>query len=393
MGKVLRYFNKEFFEKEILPHLSKNISAAKIGKFCKCSSNSVYKCMQRYATKDQINQLIQIGKTNSKKYKSVFNKIYFTNNILPLILKEECNQGIATILNIHPGSVRRCVKKYGTQKIIKKLKQNGIVVIKTKSSKSSILARQTIQDKLVDKDKERLPILKEMIEKGMDVHQIFKQIQIRPNTILAILRRLNAEDLLQKLETNKEIVQKLFWQRITQKRCKKYDKCFEYIKEQILLGKTSVEIANIVGCNKNSVKRITLRNGNQELVDKLVYNNKIKHRATTLKTVLKLNADRKSKGEALLYEIVKKYFPTAISSHIIKRDLGRVWIIDVAILEHKLALEFDGTYWHQDLEKDLKRDASLLKRGWKTIRFRYDHTPVPEELEQRTVDALKDYIK
>lgn len=323
MGKVLRYFNKQFFEKEILPHLGKNISATEIGKFCKCSSNSIYKCMQKYATKDQINQLIQIGKTNSKKYKSVFNEIYFTNNILPLILKGECNQGIATILNIHPGSVRRCVKKYGTQKIIKKLKQNGIAVIKDKSSKSSILARQTIQDKLVDKDKERINI----------------------------------------------------------------------IKENVLKGKTSIDISNLLNCHIGTIERTILRNNDNELYNHLKYNNKLKLREITLKNILKLNKEKRSKGEILLYEVTKKYFPNAISSHIVEREHKRAWILDVAILEHNLALEFDGTYWHQDTEKDLKRDKSLLNLGWKTIRFRYNYTPTFETLEQHFLTALKDYIK
>lgn len=385
-------YNKDFFEKEILPFLGRDISAAEIGKAAKCSSYSVYRCTQKFATKEQIDRLRLMGKISSKKYKSIFDKCYYNNKILPLIINGEFNQGIATLLNIHPGSVRRCVRKYGTQAIKEKLKQNGVIVLKNKNLISSKTARQTVQQKLINKDKQRLSLIKEMIEQGMNVHQVYQQTKIRQGTILAILKRLDAYDLLQKLKVNKEITQELFWQRITQKRCEKYDKCFEYIKKQILLGKTSVEIANVVGCSRNSVKKITLRNSNQELVDKLIINNKIKHRETTLKTVLKLNADRKSKGEALLYDIVKKYFPTAISSHIIKRELGKVWIIDVAIPEHNLALEFDGAYWHQDSKKDKHRDESLLKLGWKTIRFRYDYTPVPEELEQRVLNALNEFI-
>jgi very-short-patch-repair endonuclease len=393
MGKILRYLDKDFFEKEILPFLDKDISAAEIGKVVKCSSYSVYRCTQKFATKEQIDKLRQIGKINNTKYKSIFDEFYYNNKILPLILNGECNQGIATLLNIHPGSVRRCVKKYSTQEIKERLKQNGTIVLKNKNIISSKTARQTVQQKLVNKDKQRLKIIECLIDKGFDEHQIFRETKLRQKTIFAILKKLKAYDLLEKLKKNKEHLKETHWQRVVQKRCEKYDKHFEYIREQILSGKTSVEIANTIGCSKSTVKRIVLRNGNQELADKLMYNNKIKHRATTLKTVLKLNTDRKSKGEALLYKIVKKYFPTAISSHIIKRHSGRVWIIDIAIPEHSIALEFDGTYWHQDLEKDKRRDESLLKMGWKTIRFRYDHTPVPEKLEQHFLTELKDYIK
>jgi|SRR5712664_466603 len=49
--------------------------------------------------------------------------------------------------------------------------------------------------------------------------------------------------------------------------------------------------------------------------------------------------------------------------------IGR-FCIDFAIPSHRLAIEVDGEYWHRvRAERDALRDAALLAKGWRTIRF------------------------
>lgn len=77
-----------------------------------------------------------------------------------------------------------------------------------------------------------------------------------------------------------------------------------------------------------------------------------------------------------LFNLVKSIFPTAILEYPI---CG--YCLDIAVLNKKLAFEYDGSYWH-DPEKDKKRDEVLDGLGWKTIRF-IDRLPTRDEIKLR----------
>jgi len=49
------------------------------------------------------------------------------------------------------------------------------------------------------------------------------------------------------------------------------------------------------------------------------------------------------------------------------------------ISELKIAIEYDGSYWHQDKEKDLKRQKEIEQCGWRFIRY-CDFIPSREKL-------------
>lgn len=53
--------------------------------------------------------------------------------------------------------------------------------------------------------------------------------------------------------------------------------------------------------------------------------------------------------------------------------------IDIALPYRKIAIEYDGSYWHQDEEKDTERQNQLESLGWRFIRYR-DRIPSLEEL-------------
>jgi len=41
----------------------------------------------------------------------------------------------------------------------------------------------------------------------------------------------------------------------------------------------------------------------------------------------------------------------------------------IAIPELKIAIEYDEPHWHQDKEKDRKRQTEIEKVGWKFLRY------------------------
>ena len=56
--------------------------------------------------------------------------------------------------------------------------------------------------------------------------------------------------------------------------------------------------------------------------------------------------------------------------------------IDIAIPDLKIAIEYDGSYWHQDKEKDRIRQENIEKEGWKVIRY-VDYIPTLDELKNK----------
>ncbi len=45
------------------------------------------------------------------------------------------------------------------------------------------------------------------------------------------------------------------------------------------------------------------------------------------------------------------------------------FFVDFAIISHRIVIEVDGDYWHQDKEKDFLRDQVIESYNWKVLRF------------------------
>jgi len=74
-----------------------------------------------------------------------------------------------------------------------------------------------------------------------------------------------------------------------------------------------------------------------------------------------------------LFKLVKQMYPDAKIEYPID-----IFCIDIAIEDLKIAIEYDGSYWHNK-ERDIYRDSVLKEKGWSTIRFE-DYIPSKEEL-------------
>jgi len=76
-----------------------------------------------------------------------------------------------------------------------------------------------------------------------------------------------------------------------------------------------------------------------------------------------------SKPQKKLYKICKQIFPDSVL------NLSCLnFSLDIAIPSINVAIEYDGSYWHQDIDADLKRQQLIEEEGWIVLRYR-DYVP------------------
>jgi very-short-patch-repair endonuclease len=72
---------------------------------------------------------------------------------------------------------------------------------------------------------------------------------------------------------------------------------------------------------------------------------------------------------------------------------GVEYILDVAVVEHRLAIEVDGWAWHSDIDRftyDRHRQNALVLEGWTVLRFTWhDLTARPEAVIAQIRAALR----
>lgn len=76
-----------------------------------------------------------------------------------------------------------------------------------------------------------------------------------------------------------------------------------------------------------------------------------------------------SKPQVELYNRVKQIYSSAILNY---PFLDLNFTVDIAIPDLKIIIESDGSWWHQDKEKDLERQRKIEQLGWKFIRYKAD---------------------
>jgi len=81
-----------------------------------------------------------------------------------------------------------------------------------------------------------------------------------------------------------------------------------------------------------------------------------------------------SKPQVELFELCQKLLPYPILNYPCLN-----FSIDIAIPILGIAIEYDGSYWHQDSEKDINRQRLIEEEGWNFIRYK-DRIPSKVEL-------------
>ena len=59
------------------------------------------------------------------------------------------------------------------------------------------------------------------------------------------------------------------------------------------------------------------------------------------------------------------------------------YYIDIAFPRKRIAIEYDGAYWHQNKKKEKIRDAALVRCGWRVLHIRSNgHIPSPDVVKK-----------
>lgn len=154
--------------------------------------------------------------------------------------------------------------------------------------------------------------------------------------------------------------------------------------------KTKVEETNMerYGCknpNQNkkirqkaeltNIKRYGVKNPNQNPIIK----------AKSMNTMRENCSIPTSSQQIKLYEMIKNKYPSAELNYPFSTCSLDIF---VCVNNIKIDVEYDGGYWHQDKQKDIKRDKFLQSQGFKTLRIRSGHKIPTEEELFKAIDYL-----
>ena len=103
-----------------------------------------------------------------------------------------------------------------------------------------------------------------------------------------------------------------------------------------------------------------------------------------------------SEQEMRVYYYIHKYFPDAISGFTDKQS--GIYELDIYIPNLQVGVEYDGAKWHQDINRDLRKDIVCEKNNIKLLRIRESDCPKYESsctfinLENKSESVLSEAI-
>ena len=104
-------------------------------------------------------------------------------------------------------------------------------------------------------------------------------------------------------------------------------------------------------------------------------------------TFYKNNSISTSKQQKQLYEMLSNLYEDKEVQ--INYPYGRC-SLDIALFidDKNIDIEYDGWYWHQDLQHDRRRDEFLKSNGWKIIRVKGSHKIPTENQIQEAINQI-----
>jgi transposase len=321
----------------------------------------------------------------------IYNEVYFNKQIKPKLDEGWSVNKIAKFYNIGDNTVRRTIKHYGG------VLYKDIAEFNGERAKRATFKYAQLGKQKYDKQQEfqKFPKIIKLIQKGLHVYEISNELNLCYKSITRIVNKLGTNKQKQQLQTNfLQTRDKVYKQRgklISQVKSERNNKRFLEIVPYIEQGLSAPQISEIIKVNYGVIRQIVKRCGTKEQYQQLIKNGQMRKREAAFVNLTKLGTTRSSKPQQMLFEIILKYFEQAIYNLPIKNSNNRFWIIDIAIPNYKIAIEYDGSFWHQNKEKDKIRDKSLLDMGWKTIRMHYINTPSYLELEKDFLQLIKEH--
>lgn len=153
---------------------------------------------------------------------------------------------------------------------------------------------------------------------------------------------------------------------------------FESDEVQKKIEKTNMEKYGVVNPSQSPIIREKVRQTCMERygVEYISQVKEFREKATS--TLAKNGCVRTSSQQIQLYEIIKrKYFDAELNYPFSSCSLD----VYLEINGVKIDCEYDCWYWHQDKQRDIKRDKFLQSNGFKTLRVRSGHLlPAEQEL-------------
>lgn len=106
-----------------------------------------------------------------------------------------------------------------------------------------------------------------------------------------------------------------------------------------------------------------------------------------IKTMLKNGRICKSKAEVRLYNLIQQVYgkDNCDDSQIVD---GKLLDIVLCVNGNKIDIEYDGSYWHQNKNKDINRDIRLRSRGYKILRVKGNYQIPTQEQLKNAIDYL-----
>lgn len=98
-----------------------------------------------------------------------------------------------------------------------------------------------------------------------------------------------------------------------------------------------------------------------------------------------------SKGQQWVFEIVRSTVPSEMEVHLTDRLLIKPFELDVYVPDLKLAIEFDGSYWHlkpKVTERDARKNELCEKKGIALLRVPEESYMTDRHATQRTIEAF-----
>ena len=104
-------------------------------------------------------------------------------------------------------------------------------------------------------------------------------------------------------------------------------------------------------------------------------------------TFYKNNSISTSKQQKQLYEMLSNLYEDKEVQ--INYPYGRCSLDIALFIDNKnIDIEYDGWYWHQDLQHDRRRDEFLKSNGWKIIRVKGSHKIPTENQLQEAISRI-----
>ena len=99
---------------------------------------------------------------------------------------------------------------------------------------------------------------------------------------------------------------------------------------------------------------------------------------------------RTSSQQIAIHKALLELYPNS-KECILNKPLNTLSLdISLKIDSCNIDIEVDGQYWHQDYQKDRKRDEIVKKQGYKILRIKFDHNiPTKEQLFDSIEKLLK----